>query len=388
MSYTKNKKAFTLIEIMVWILIVSMVIVWWFQALSAITIWKTRLIQETDIQKESFYFTEKLFEMIKTWWVIDYEEYFNRKVIWDTNYLSWHFQVDSWFWNFWNNWLVWDVDEISDFWDWFYYCISKNWEQLTWSWCFDNELNSEWIDYSWVQQRYGQYSFQFLDYNSNYDNDEWNPWDEDWDWNIMGDDDDEYLWIWPKVFNSWENLSELYLISWNKLNRTLFRWKVEKDEYASDSLTCNVDSLNNTISWSWCLATVQYLKLEWRDRWMDHDLSITDSDRTQNDWVIDTWIIDREFSWWDEIVAWSDNKEYWVDLFPNTINVSKFEIFAFPNVDLNSSWQSLEEEENISPYLILKLVLEPSWITKQKIRSTWEKLDFSMTINLSDIYSK
>ena len=73
-----NTKGFTLIEIMLWILIFSMVIVWGFQALSAIWYGKIKLVQSTDIQKQSIYFSEKFFEDIKSWGTLDYEEYFNK----------------------------------------------------------------------------------------------------------------------------------------------------------------------------------------------------------------------------------------------------------------------------------------------------------------------
>lgn len=134
----KQKKLwFTLVEIMLGILIVSIVIIWWFQAFSSVMIWKSRLIQETDIQKESFYFTQRLFEMIKMWWTIDFEEYFNRKVIWNTTFSSWHFLEPSWFWNFGSWWSVWN----STFWDWFYYCRSwsSDTENMWTGWCYDNE---------------------------------------------------------------------------------------------------------------------------------------------------------------------------------------------------------------------------------------------------------
>lgn len=85
-----NKLWFSLIELLIAILIFGMVIMWWFYALSSVNIWKIKLIEKTDINKEAFYFSEKLFEEIKAWWVIDFEEYFNRFVVWNVT-SSWHF---------------------------------------------------------------------------------------------------------------------------------------------------------------------------------------------------------------------------------------------------------------------------------------------------------
>ena len=375
----QNKKGFTLIEIMVWILIVSIVLIWWFQALIFTTIWKSKLIQRTDIQKESFYFTEKLFEMIKQWWTIDYEEYFNRKVIWNTTYSSWHFSIPSGFWNYWKWWTLWS----SNFWDGFYYCRSWNWisNKMTWTWCF-TKFNSWTINYSWEQQRYWEYSFQFIDYNSNYDNDLWTPWDEDWDWNIIWDDDDEYLGVGPVAFDEWKDLTELYLINWDKTKRTLFRWVVDKDPYSP--WNCSLDSWNN-ITWTWCIWNVEYLKLEWKDRWMNHDLSNTWS--TQYDWITDTWIIDTDFTSWNEQVAWTWSVN-WVKLFPSSINVSEFKVYWYPNKNIEYNWKNNNISSNISPYVIIKMKLKPSWVSRRLIKWEWKELDFSMTVNLTDVYTK
>ncbi len=370
----KNNKAFTLIEIMIWIIIVSIILIWWFQALVSITIWKSKLIQETDIQKSSFYFTEKLFEMIKKWWTLDYEEYFNRKIIWETT-SSWHFSNPSWFGNFWKDWIIW----TNTFWEWFYYCRSNVWEQMTWTWCF-TKFNSGSIDYlsNNYQQRFWQYSFQFRDYNSNYDDD---LWDEDGDWNVIWDDDDEYLWVWPDAFPNWENIKELYLISWDKKRRTYFRWNVKPDPTLWTNAVCNI----NTATWTWCLWNIEFLRLDWKDRGMDHDVSSIDS--TQWDWVIDTWIIDPEFTSWIEQVAWTWTVN-WVSLFPDNINVANFEIYAYPNKNIEYDWKNTDVWQNISPYVIIKLKLKPSW--KSRIQVWWasKELDLSMTVNLTDIYSK
>ena len=329
------KKAFTLIEIMIWILIVSIVIIWWFKALTAITIWKAKLIQKTDLQKESFYFTEKLFEMIKKWWVIDYEEYFNRQVIWNTPYSSWHFSKVSWYGNFWNLWVIW----TTTYWDWFYKCTSLDWNQMTWTWCVTN-YHSWSIDYTWKQQRYWEYSFQFIDYNSNYDSD---FWDEDGDWSIIWDDDDEYLWNWPEAFSWGIDLTELYLISWNKKERTIFRWNVVQDP---DSLnTCIIATSTNIISWDGCIWNIEYLKLEWKDMWMDHSWSWSN---TFLDWVIDTWYIDNDLSSWTDIIAWENNDNYWVPLFSNAINVSEFKIYAFPNIDIKNAWKNTDYKSHLN----------------------------------------
>ena len=367
MKQKKILPAFTLIEIMVWIMIISIVIVWGFKALTAITIWKVKIIQQTDIQKESFYFTEKLFEMVKKWWTLDYEEYFNRSMVWNTDYASGHFADESWFGNFWIWWSIWSNTYGSEF----YYCAS--WIGIA------NKL--DWTGCSAAgHQRYWEYSFQFIDYNSNYDAD-W--WDENWDTDIRFDDDDEYIWDWPEVFTAWTIMPELYLISWDKRERTLFRWSVKSD-INSWGLACSIDAINNTITWSWCIWNVEYLKLEWVDWGLDHGDS--PGELTEYDWVIDTWLLHKDFQLWGE-VAWKSNVN-WVSLFPESINVTEFNVRSYPNKDILLAWNNIDESLNISPYIIINIKLKPSWESRTKLKWAWKELEFSMTINLTDIYSQ
>lgn len=391
------KKAFSLIEIMVWIIIVSIVIVSWFEAYTRLSLWKIWLVESTNIQKDSFYFSEKLFQLIKEGWTIDYEEYFNRKVIWNTSFSKWHYLNSSWFWNFWKDWVLW----TNTYWNWFYYCISKNWVQIWNSWCV-TDFNTDviWIgwnrniDYTWIQQRYGQYSYQFIDYNSNYDDDGWLLWDENWNNIITWDDDDEFLWTWPISFNSWNDVKELYLISWDKKTRTFIRWNVDRDPDAPTWRLCN-DNLNNPLVWNnyeWCRWTIEFLKLEWVDWWIDHNIDIIDW--TQNDWVIDTWLIDKQFTWLSNsnnanaIISWINSNNYWKPLFPTWINVVDFRVYPFPNVDSKYFWKDPNSSSNISPYVILNFKIKPSWEVRKILKKDSRVLNFNLTVNLTDIFSK
>ncbi len=388
MLINNKNKAFTLIEILIGILITSTVLVIWFYALSVVMAWKSKLIDSTNIAKETFFFTQRLFEEIKKWGLIDYEEYFNRSIIWTWNFSSWHYSVPTWFGNFWAWWTVW----WTSYWAGFYYCRSWDigawWTQMWTGWCITTNNNNDWTftwledDYSLEPQRYGQYSFQFIDYNSNYDDD---LWDEDGDGNIIWDDDDEYVWEWPAWFVSWINVKELYLISWDKTRRTYFRWTVKEDPYATwSSLNCNFGTWEFP-TWSGCLWTIEFLKLDWKDWWMDHSTWSTAS-WTLYDWVIDTWLINENFSgWWK--IAWSDSYN-WLPLFPDSINVSDFEVYVYPNKDVKQAWKDKSEETNTSPYVRIKLKLSPSWKTKKKIKWKVPEFELNTTINLTDIYSR
>lgn len=378
MKYTK--KWFTLVEILLWILIFTIVVLAWFEALSAVNIWKIKLIERTNITKDVVYFTEKLFEEIKYGGTLDYEEYFDRKVVWVTTQ-SWHYLQPTGFWNFWKWWVI----GTNNYGDSFYYCKSWNAINMWTGWCFQplngNDFSSTiagvWFG-AWLGQlqRYGQYAFQFIDYNSNMNND---LWDENGDGNIRWDDDDEHLWVGPIVFTGWENVREIYLISWDNKKRTLLRWNWKEDPNKPASTSC--DSSN---FWSGCLGTIEMLKLEWYDWWMSHSKVWP----WTYDGIIDTWLIDKSFWTWAEVIAWSNNFNYWQPLFPDSVSVSDFKVFLYPNTDVEHAWKDKNESSNINPYLRLSITLEPSW--KKRVGIKWKipKYTINTTINLVDYFTQ
>ena len=375
----KNSSWFTLIEILVWILITTTIIIVWFQALVVITMWKAKLIEATNIEKETFFFNQKLFEEIKRWWLVDYEEYFNRKIVNNTIFEAGHYATPTWFGNFWNN----GKPSVSPFnyGDWFYTCISGSWTSM-WTWGCVGNFNSPSVNYTWEPQRYGQYSFQFIDYNSNYD---WDLGDENNDGKIIWDDDDEYIGDGPSVFTSGTWVTELYLISADKKKRTYFRWRVEDDPY--DTIyPCDLTTNPEVPTGSWCLGTIEFLRLEWKDWGMDHNKTL--AWWTLYDWVVDTWIIDPDFSGEPDRVAWSNIENYRLPLFPDSINVANFEVFVYPNKDIKEAWKNADIEVNTAPYVRLKLKLLPSRKTKKKIKWKIPEFEISTTISLTDIYSR
>jgi len=361
-------------------LISSMIIIIWFQALHAIMIWKVKLIESTNIEKESFSFMQKFFEKIKSWWLIDYEEYFNRKVVWNTTYSSGHFEKQTWFWNFGTGGNIWRTTYNNSF----YYCRSNNWTKMTWTWCIE-DFNTNWNSVSWKPQSYGQYGFHFIDYNSNYNDD---LWDEDWDGNIIRDNDDESLWKWPEVFWAGSWITELYLISADKKKRTLFRWTVKDDPYIKNSVASCDFTNAKTPTGSGCLWTIEFLKLEWKDWGNSHNKTWSGL----YDWVIDTWLINKDFAWKNDytlnnaIVAWSNDTNYWLPLFPDSINVSSFDVRAYPNKNIKKAWK--EKNINIAPYIRLNMTLTPSRKVKKRIKWKTPEFNISTTINLTDIFSR
>lgn len=363
---------------MIWSLIFAIVIVWWFKALWSASIAKIKIVEETKIEKDAIYFSEKLFSIIKQWWTIDYEEYFNRKVVWPTEYQSGHYLKLTWFWNFWPWWNL----NNNNYWDSFYYCLSWNGNNMWTDWCVESFNSTWWIDLTGEYQRYGQYSLQFIDYNANEDNDGWNE-DEDAEWNFRWDDDDEYLWLGPNVFTWWTNRSELYLISWDWKTRTYFRWKVKNDP---DSLTPDCDYNNpKTPTWTWCLWTIQFLKLQGKDYWLDH-IAWT-NDEWEYDWVVDTWLYHKDFDN-SESIAWNWSNDKWIDIFPSTINITDFQVFPYPNKNINYAWKDYSPEVNISPYIRIKFNILPSLKKRSNIKWETPIVKIATTINLTDEFTK
>lgn len=368
-----NTKWFTLIEILLGILIFSIVIIWWFQALSAVNIWKIKLIEKTNITKDVVYFSEKLFEEIKSWGTIDYEEYFNRKVV-GTETSSGYYTIPTWFWNFWSGGTVsWENYGAG-----FYYCRSEDWGTMWTGGCYDNIFNTYWNSVIWEPQRYGQYAFQFIDYNSNMNDD---GWDENGDGTMRWDDDDEHLWVGPVVFTGWANVREIYLMSGDKKTRTLFRWIWKEDPSTNKPTTATCSGTNFS---SGCIWIIEVLKLEGKDWGMNHD----GSGEGTYDGIIDTWMIHPSFGTGGNIVAGSNDFSYRQPLFPDTVSVTDFQVYLYPNIDVKHSWKDTTPSSNINPYLRLSITLEPSW--KKRSGMKWEipKYTINTTINLVDYFTQ
>jgi hypothetical protein len=210
--------------------------------------------------------------------------------------------------------------------------------------------------------------------------------DHDGDGNIIWDDDDENLGFWPSVFEFGTPLKELYLISWDKRRRTIFRWNIKQDENAPPSLSCEPDN------WVFdaCIWTIEFLRLTWEDWWMDHINNSKDWDWTEYDWVIDTWRIDTQFASWDSKKrAELDGAEWFRQaLFPSTINITDFNIFVYPNKDYRNAWKEAESVTNLSPYIMLNYKMKPSWLARKQTKIEWKEVTINSTINLTDIFSK
>lgn len=370
------KGGFTLIEILLWISIVSMVLVVAFQALAQVSVSRTKLVERSEIYKDSFHATELLFTKIKSGGTIDYEEYFNRSKIWLwVNANTWHYTNLSMYWNtLYSNNLSWKFDSCMRL-------LDPRANNDTTSAAVPKTTNDGCAVAH--QQKFWNYARQFFDYDIDWD---WNR-THDGDWNIT--DDNEILWIWPDAISDNE-VAELYLIDWSWKKRTYFRWKIERDDNRIPSVwTCNTSNADE-----YCVWNLQYIVLEWKDWWSDHIEWTIDSD--QYDWIIDTWIVSTEFTWGDIVVAnysstsqnspTSNIENYWVNLFPDTMSVTEAKFEIYPKKSWKLSWDNVSTApENISPYVRVKLKIQPSWVVRKFIiwRGKIPQLELNSTINLN-----
>lgn len=79
-SLLRNKQGFTLVEMVVSMVLMSMVLLAMYTAFQGIVINQARLQSEIDLNSHGYYATEKLIQLIKDGGGIDYEEYWNRRV--------------------------------------------------------------------------------------------------------------------------------------------------------------------------------------------------------------------------------------------------------------------------------------------------------------------
>lgn len=364
---------FTIVEILIAILLAVSAFLVAIQVFLHINVARIKILEKTQIAKEANYFVEKLFHEIKFWGTLDYEEYFNRYNF-STVTRSWHYEKPSGFWNFWHNGNI----SSSTYGTWIFFCRSSPGTMLQGTGCI-TENNSIGSSASWRMLRYGQYAFQFIDYNSDADDNSWRPGDENGDGDIRWDEDDEHLWLGPQAFPENTNVRELYLISADGRKRTYFRWKWERDPDAPSGYSC--DGSASTFG-SWCRGTIEMLKLKGSDEWFSHDGVWISA----NDGIIDTWRISDEFlSTSPSPIATGGS--YRQDLFPPSLSVTLFEVYPYPNFPKQHAWKNPNISINVNPYVRIKMKIIPSWKKRKQIKGETPEIFISTTINLSDYLS-
>ena len=307
-------------------------------------------------------------------YTIDYEEYYNRQMVWCTNW-----------WGKWNTfeWKIWTgghcteftaywnensnsrsaVTIQSDYHD-IYKCSSKEWKDAKW---FPLIVKNEcWK--KWTKQSFGQYAALFTDLKDVMDEGD----DEDL-WKPVGGDD-------IKAIRDEKDIQELYLISHDWKSRLFFRRKL----YTWNDVQSQYK--------------IQILRLRWFDAGQNHNFD------DPSEWIYDRQIDTRAcdtsmwFIWAWPSIWWayseyhlpSDVDDCWVDLTYWNTSIDSWKLFISPQWDSDLYWA--EQNRQINPYMKIFIVngiylpLMAKWGVGSSILDF--KIPLETTINMKDFYKE
>jgi len=376
-SIIKKYWWFTLLEmlvvtIVIWIIFPVMIEVYGFMIKAN----KEIVARENAIQ-QWYEFFEKLNILIQDY-TIDYEEYYNRQMVWCVN-SWWLLTWDNFKWNIWLSgycteftayWnenstervMQWDVPINGAFHD-LYECTSWDAKNINGRprmvnkcWRFGNK------------QSFGQYKSLFKDAKN------FGTYTDDEDlWRIVNND--------INAIEDSDNIQELYLISQDGKSRLFFRRK-----------------LTSIQTW-FAQYRIQMLRLRWFDAWQAHDFDSPTNIEWLYDWQIDTWACDTSmwFIWGGQSVWWAysgyylpkDVDDCWIDLTYWSTSVYTRNIVISPLWDPDLFWA--EQDRQINPYMKILLVngvYFPIFAGNTSIGSSIEsfKVPLQTTINMKNFY--
>lgn len=291
---------------------------------------------------------------------IDYEEYFNRQMVWCVwteyrwsdfkwNVLTWWYS--SWYCTNFTTYWNWNSTDRREKIGWTFQKLNASYHDLYYCTTEDILLSSQWDGSSvvvkkddcgiqkWIQS-YGQYATMFTDVKG-----WWGWWKLDmvWDW------DDENVWYLlnenVRAIQDPDNIQELYFISQDWKNRLFFRRKL-------------VDSAGDYTQYR-----IQMLRLKWFDAWRLHNLDKEkDSNGIENRWIydgqIDTWACD--YSMWfvwkgAAISSWgvysgynlpADVDDCWIDMTYWLTNALAWNISVSPTWNPDLYWARTDRQIN------------------------------------------
>lgn len=379
-----RKSAFTLVEITIVIALFSIIVLYVFNSIIGIGIMRNTVMSKMELEENLHFFVEQLATTVKEWWQIDYEEYWNRQVVW-TGTMSGHYSQPTGFGNYWSWWNIGNTT----YGDWLYYCASiDSTTQRMWSWwCLQANgfYNTGTADLLWNQlwkpQRFGQYLRQYIDYNTP----KWwtmtDNGDENSDGSAIGDNDDEVLSDWPWLDPEFLYSHELYLIERSTKERIFLRWNIRQDPNAPQGLTCN------GISGSGCIWNIQMLRLVGKDFGYNHDGTSSGS----YDGVIDTWVCHPN---WENDCTWprimtnqfrlpSGTDDGWVNIFPDDVDVRNvsFSIAPLKNEQLAFD---MDPNQIVYPYVRISLRVWYGWAKRRILKNIDPEISVNTLVSLTD----
>lgn len=332
-------------------------------------------LRQTAIQ-QWYEFFEKLNILMQDY-TIDYEEYYNRQMVWCVN--SWGLFTWS---NFkWNIWLSGYCTEFTAYGNqnsterkinyygqiisWAYHDIydcSSNLERNNVSGRLIVKKSRCWK--IWTKQSFGQYKNLFVEITEN---------------GIVNDNRD----LWKPVGGDItaivdpNNIQELYLISHDWKSRLFLRRKL-------------VNQSNGSVQYK-----IQMLRLRWFDAGREHNFDVIRE--WSYDGQIDTWACDTSmwFIWNWKSVSWAysdyhlpkDENDCWIDLTYWGTSVNTWNISISPLNDPDLYWA--EQSRQINPYMKILLVNGAYLPTSNKEDSINSfNVPIETTINMKDFYKE
>ncbi len=390
------KKWFTLVEMLLVTVIASLILTVAIGLYQTMIQTKINVAARQSLIKNSYYFLERLNQSIKNY-TIDYEEYFNRKMVGCDSSPGWGFSWNVGSNGFCDRWTHYGNSFLTEV-DWkLYYCTSDPTSPGTeepnpivygvstspWNWCalgthlynFPGGISSL-VGYP---QPYGEYRQQFIDYR----------WDADGLSGIVFDDDDVDLGTSLEAIGDPQNIAELYLISQDGKKRLFLR----------NRLVASGDWDNSGIigdSRSEKLYTLEILRLKGFDAWEDHSLGTVEDGAY--DGQIDTWACDGGEGFvcngtnvgggYTSYNLPSDNIDWWVEFFGRDITITWFKMEIYPLKNPAYAWA--ETDVQINPYVKIRFQanlygeawhkkINPSLLDKYQ-------LDLQTTFNIRENY--
>lgn len=355
-----KKRAFTLVEVVLATFVFSSLFAIVFGMYSHFIKIKSSLDARFLVVTATYDLVERL-NLILQNYTIDYEEYFNRTMMWcgNTNERSdtftwsgamgwsWYCTVFTAYGNGSVRSVSWDIRHD------LYGCSSTQGQTLNendWgrivgklnavgSWCYES------VSTIAFRQWYGQYAQQFIDVKSDVDD---KP-------GSFGDDDDEHLGKWPIAIQDTANIQELYLISKDKKTRIIIRRSLVATEDINGDWLFTLPQEKH--------YTLQMLQLRAFDAWSLHNFDDPNSIWIY-DWTIDTRACDAS-AWyncngqalanvWNMYAEYKlprDADDWWVTLLTNDMTVSAWSLGITPPKDPQLAWWETAYQSN--PYVKL-----------------------------------
>ena len=383
----KKYFGFTLIEITLTLIIIWLIIPSIFSLYGFLIKANKEVLARERIVQQWYEFFERLNILMQDY-TIDYEEYYNRQMVWCAQ--SWS-SLLRWKDFEWTIWIPWYCTEFTAYWnknqnltsvgwtDWhdIYYCSTEKSVtagQWTTRVVLQNTRNGDGdCGRQEGYQSYGQYAALFKDVKSG-------------EWIIVWSEDDEELW---EIFNTKvdaiadaDHIQELYLISHDWKKRLYFRRK-------------NVAQPNEEPHYK-----IQILRLRWFDAWRKHDFNDNSKSNVwRYDGVIDTRACDASmwFVWTGQSVRWAyseyhlpgSSDDCWIDLTYGMANLFSRNITISPLWDADLFWANSKRQINTyMKILTVNGIYGPALFNQSNISSSIKdyKVPLETIINMKDFY--